>query len=112
MANKEEAFTATKHAIYCYIHGNNPADYEGIGEAGERTLRAMNTIINNANNSNETKISSTIKINKTEGEWKQDETEKQYLSKVFQVVANSNIKDYTIGITKENARRYWRYKNN
>ena len=23
---KEEAFTATKQAIYCYIHGNNPND--------------------------------------------------------------------------------------
>lgn len=27
VANKEEAFTATKQAIYCYIHGNNPDDY-------------------------------------------------------------------------------------
>lgn len=32
-ANKEEAFTATKHAIYSYIHGNNPNDYTAIGEA-------------------------------------------------------------------------------
>ena len=31
VANKEEAFTATKQAVYCYIHGNNPNDYTGIG---------------------------------------------------------------------------------
>ena len=31
VANKEEAFTATKQAVYCYIHGNNPDDYEPIG---------------------------------------------------------------------------------
>ncbi len=39
--NKEEAFTATKQAIYCYIHGNNPEDYGAIGSAGQRTLNAM-----------------------------------------------------------------------
>ena len=43
-ANKEEAFTATKQAIYCYIHGNNPADYRAVGEAGQRTLNALNKI--------------------------------------------------------------------
>ena len=46
--NKEEAFTATKQAIYCYIHGNNPEDYGAIGSAGQRTLNAMKNIINNA----------------------------------------------------------------
>lgn len=103
VANKEEAFTATKHAIYCYLYGNNPNHYEAIGEAGMRTLRAMHLIIDNANRSNETKISSTIEINKTESEWKQDEINKQYVSKVFQVTANATIKDYTIEMSKENS---------
>lgn len=102
VANKEEAFTATKHAIYCYLYGNNPNSYEGIGEAGARTLQAMHTIINKAKNSNESKMSSTIEINKTENEWKQDEIDKQYVSKVFSVVANATIKNYKIAITKEN----------
>ncbi len=103
VANKEEAFTATKQAIYCYIHGNNPGDYQAIGEAGERTLRAMNMIINNANNSNESKMSSTIQINKLQNEWKQDEIEKQYISKTYSVTANAAIKEYKIAIIKENA---------
>ena len=30
VANSKEAFTATKQAIYCYIHGNNRWDYTGI----------------------------------------------------------------------------------
>lgn len=102
VANKQEAFTATKHAIYCYLYGNSPNLYEGIGEAGERTLRAMYLIINNANNSNETKMASTIQINKTENEWKQDEIDKQYISKIFHVTANADIKNYTIKIRKEN----------
>lgn len=102
VANEKEAFTATKQAIYCYIHGNNPQDYEGIGKAGERTLDAMYKIINNANNSNETKISSTIQINPVQNEWKQDEIDKQYASKIFEVKANAIIKNYKIAITKEN----------
>lgn len=103
VANKEEAFTATKQAIYCYIHGNNPNDYEAIGEAGQRTLNAMHKIINDANHSNESKVSSTIEINKLEKQWNQDQIEKQYVSKTFKVTANANIKNYTIKITKENS---------
>lgn len=100
---KEEAFTATKQAIYCYIHGNNPNDYEGIGEAGIRTLNAMHQIINNAQNSNETKISSTIEINKNQSEWKQDDIDKNYLSKTYTVSAGATIENYKVTITKENA---------
>lgn len=100
---KEEAFTATKQAIYCYIHGNNPNDYEGIGEAGIRTLNAMHQIINDAQNSNETKISSTIEINKNQSEWKQDDIDKNYLSKTYTVSAGATIENYKVTITKENA---------
>lgn len=102
VANKEEAFTATKQAIYCYIHGNNPDDYGAIGEAGERTLNAMKKIINDAQNSSETKISSTITINKNMEEWKQDENEKNYLSKTYMISAGATVEKYKIIITKEN----------
>lgn len=101
VANKEEAFTATKQAVYCYIHGNNPEDYGAIGEAGERTLNAMKNIISNAQNSNESKISSTITINKNISEWKQDEKEKNYVSKLYSVKAGANIENYKVTITKE-----------
>lgn len=103
VANKEEAFTATKQAIYCYIHGNNPDDYEAIGEAGERTLRAMHAIINNAQNSTETKISSTIQINKEDNEWKQDEIDKEYVSKLYYITAGANVEKCKVNIVKENA---------
>ena len=76
--NKLEAFTATKQAIYCYIHGNDPNDYEGIGEAGERTLNAMKKIIEDSQNSRETKISNNIEIKIDDGQWQQDITEKDF----------------------------------
>ncbi len=102
VANKEEAFSATKQAVYCYIHGNKLEDYEAIGEAGNRTLNAMYQIVNNAQNSTETKVSNTIQINKEDKEWKQDELNPEYVSKEFSVAAGASIKNYKISITKEN----------
>ena len=98
MQNKEEAFMATKQAVYCYIHGNKIQDYEPIGEAGTRTLNAMYQIINNAQNSTENKISSNIQINRETQEWKQDELEEKYISKIFSISAGANIENYKIKI--------------
>lgn len=102
--SKEEAFTATKQAVYCYIHNNNPSDYGAIGEAGRRTLNAMNKIINDANNSSETKISSTITINRVSDKWEQDSIEKNYVSKIYSVKAGASIEKYKVTISKENGR--------
>ena len=96
VVNKEEAFTATKQAIYCYIHGNNPADYTPIGEAGERTLRAMHQIIAQAQSSSETKISNYIEIKDEDVNWEVDEIEKSYISKVFSILSDAQIQDYSI----------------
>ena len=103
VASKEEAFTATKQAIYCYIHKNNINDYGPIGEAGTRTLNAMKKIIQDAENSTETKISNTITINKDTSKWEQEEIEKDYVSKTYSVTALASIQNYKITLTKENA---------
>lgn len=100
-ANEQEAFTATKQAIYCYIHENNPEDYEAIGEAGQRTLNALYTIVENAEKSTQTKVSNTITINKKEGEWKQDEKDEKYISKTYTVLADAKIENYKIKVEKE-----------
>ena len=101
VANKEEAFTATKQAVYCYLYNHNPNDYGAIGEAGQRTLNAFRKIINDAENSSETKISSTVTISKNNDEWKQDELDKNYVSKTYSVNAGAEISNYKINITKE-----------
>ena len=101
VANKEEAFTATKQAVYCYIHGNNPEDYAPIGEAGQRTLNALKTIVSNAQNSNETKLSSSLIINKNISDWKQDDLDNNYVSKIYSVSAKSNVSSYKIMLSRE-----------
>lgn len=100
--NKLEAFTATKQAIYCYIHGNNPYDYEGIGEAGERTLKAMMKIIEDSENSKETKISNNIDLVVDDGQWQQDLIEPNCISKEFSILPKANIKNYKIELINEN----------
>lgn len=97
----QEAFTATKQAIYCYVHGNNPEDYEGIGEAGQRTLNALKKIVADSENSSETKISNNVKINKGNDDWKQDNIDKNYLSKEYSISSESDIKNYRIEIINE-----------
>ena len=101
-ANKEEAFTATKQAIYCYIHGNNPADYEPIGEAGQRTLNALKMIVNNASNSTENMISNKITIEKLDTSFKQDSKEPEYISKSYKISSLGEIENYKITIEKNN----------
>lgn len=99
-SSKEEAFTATKQAIYCYIHGNNPNDYSPIGEAGNRTLNALNRILRDAENCNETQISNTINIIKEQENFEIDNIESEYASKIYSIKAGTTITNYNIELQK------------
>lgn len=100
--NKEEAFTATKQAVYCYIHGNNPNDYEPIGEAGKRTLNALNKILKDGQNCKETQISNIIKINRESESFNIDNKEKNYVSKIYSIGSGAPISNYKVNITSVN----------
>lgn len=99
VANKQEAFTATKQAIYCYIHGNDVNEYSPIGEPGERTLNALKKIVENANNSKETKVSNLLTINKNVENWKQ---EGKYLVKHYSVTSAASMNTFTVKLEKAN----------
>ena len=101
-ANKEEAFTATKQAIYCYIHGNNPADYRAVGEAGQRTLNALNKIVNDANNSTEVQVSNKVNVIKENDLFKVDSKNKEYVSKIYSIQAGTTISNYKVELKKLN----------
>lgn len=100
-ANKEEAFTATKQAIYCYIHENKLEDYEAIGEAGQRTLNALKKIVTDAKNSTATSPSDTITINKENEQWQVDNIDKKYVSKIYSITTEAGIQKYTIDLTEQ-----------
>lgn len=101
-SNKEEAFTATKQAIYCYIHGNDPNQYKAIGEAGKRTLNALNKILNDGKNCQESQISNIIKINREKEQFEVDNINKNYLSKTYYIKAGTTIKNYKVKLSSKN----------
>ena len=100
VANREEAFTATKQAVYTYIHGNQLSDYEPIGEAGVRTLNALQ-IINDANNSTEMQISNRVDINRLQEHWEQDSIDLNYVSKKYNVSSNATLDNYKVKVTDD-----------
>lgn len=102
VANKKEAYLATKQAIYCYLDNRNVNEYTGIGEAGERTLKALKQIWNNAQKSTETKISNIVEVYPVGEEWQKDENSPEYISKIYRVEAIAPIVDYQVKIQGEN----------
>lgn len=99
-ATKEEAFMATKQAVYCYIHGNNVNDYSAIGEAGQRTLNALHKIINDAAKSTETQISNKVDIIKEDKQFTIDSKQPEYVYKLYSIKAKTTISNYQITLNK------------
>ena len=102
VANKKEAYLATKQAIYCYLDNRNVNEYSGIGESGERTLKALKQIWNNAQNSNETKISNQVDIISNNSEWAQDNLNNKYVSKTYEIKTPAPISEYIVELQGEN----------
>ena len=100
--NKEEAFTATKQAIYCYIHGNDINSYSPIGEAGERTVSAIKQIVNSAQKSLDNQPSGTITINKVDDNFVQDQVQTEYVSKTYQISAGASYSNYSVLLQSAN----------
>lgn len=103
---EEEAYLATKQAVYCMLTNRDVNEYSAIGEAGERTLNALKTIVNNARNSNQTKVSSELTVNEQEKLWKIDNLDSSYISKTFLVTANTSMSRYTVNVKNLNIEGY------
>lgn len=103
---EEEAYLATKQAVYCMLTNRDVNEYSAIGEAGERTLNALKTIVNNARNSNQTKVSSELTVNEQEKLWKIDNLDGKYISKTFSVTANTSMSKYTVNVKNLNIEEY------
>lgn len=103
---EEEAYLATKQAVYCMLTNRDVNEYSAIGEAGERTLNALKTIVNNARNSNQTKVSSELIVNEQEKLWKIDNLDSSYISKTFSVTANASMSKYTVNVKNLNIEGY------
>ena len=95
---EEEAFFATKQAVYCAIYDTDTSVYSAQGEAGERCLNALKQIVNAAKNSTATKISSDLTVSSESNKWEIDEINKECVSQIFKVSAQAPINSYKISL--------------
>ena len=102
VANKEEAYLATKQAVYSYLDNRDVEAYTATGEAGRRTLNALKQIWYSAQNSTETKISNIVDIIPISSEWEKDTLNGKYISKAYKIEAPAPITDFTVKIVGEN----------
>lgn len=84
---EEEAFTATKQAVYSMLYNRNIDEYSAINtEAGHRTYNAYRNIVLAARGSNKVYENAKFEL-KADKEWEKDE-ENKYLYKNVEVNAN------------------------
>lgn len=93
-----EAFAATKMAVYDTMYHYNWADFKAINEQGERVIKAAENIAKIAGNSKATKISGKVEIKEITEGWEQDEINKEYISKTYEVETNTESTEYTIQV--------------
>lgn len=93
---EEEAYLATKQAVYCMITNRDVNEYSSVGESGERCLNALKQIVKNARSSSVTKVSSELKINQKNSLWKIDNIDSKYVSQTFTVTANAGFDKYLV----------------
>lgn len=99
--SKEEAYIATKQAVYCAIYNRDVSTYNATDERSNRVLKALKQIVKNAENSKEVKASANLTIKQENNKWEVDETNKKYVSKTFSVTGNSSINFYKIEIVQK-----------
>lgn len=99
----DEAFTATKMAVYCILYDYNiDKKFKPIGEAGKRTLNAIKQIVSKAKSSNETYKDPNIEIKSIDEKWNIDEIDKNYISKKFKIESDIDINEINLKIEKSN----------
>ena len=108
--NEMEAFAATKMAVYDTMYNYDWADFEPVNEQGERVIAAAESIAKIAEKSTETKISGKVEVKAITENWQQDNIEKEYVSKTYEVKANEESTGYTIQVKGTvNSFGYYKY---
>lgn len=99
---EEEAYLATKQAVYCMLTDRDINQYTAIGESGERCLNALKQIVTNARNSNVSKPSAELKIKQKDSLWKIDSIDPKYVSQIFSISADAGFNKYTVDVKNLN----------
>lgn len=95
-----EAFMATKMAVYSVLYNYTINDFSPIGEAGERTWKALNNILLKVSDGENAQISSNLNIVEESNEWKENINMPECISKDFYIKPDGPINTYTIAKEK------------
>lgn len=94
----EEAYMATKMSVYSVLYNYNIDDFSPIGEAGQRTLNALNNIMLKIKDESINQISTGLNIIEENSQWEENEKLTGYISKNFVVESNGPIDTYKVVI--------------
>ena len=98
VADKYDAYQATKHAVYCIIYGHNVDEkYRGIGDKGNSIMAAMRNIVNIARTSPQSQRTALISFSNN-NEFGPD-ANTNYYSQTYTVNSDIDMKEYTITAT-------------
>lgn len=98
VANKHEAFSATKFAIYTIYYNMDPSYYAPVNtEAGRRTYQALLKIVEAARKSTETPDNNQISVVADSEVWNIDS--KEYVSKIYSLNSKVTEGEYSINVT-------------
>ena len=96
--NEDDAFVATKHAIYSILYDIDVRSYyRGGDERGVKIVDAIDRLVNIGRNGTETYKQVNIVVNKA-GEFAEDESDKNYYSQKFIVESPVNMEQYTVNL--------------
>lgn len=98
VANREEAFSATKFAIYTIYYNMDPSYYSPVDtEAGRRTYQALLRIVDNARKSTETPDNEQISISAESDVWNVETNE--FVSKIYTLNSKVSQGEYVVNIS-------------
>ena len=96
--NEDDAFVATKHAIYSILYDIDVRSYyRGGDERGVKIVDAIDRLVNIGRNGTEEYKQINININKI-GEFVEDEIDKDYYSQKFVVESPVSMEQFTINL--------------
>ena len=97
-ANEQEAFTATKHAVYTMLYNRDTSTYGAVdSNSGRRVYQIYLNIVNNARNSSENMVNNPeVKIEIEDQDWTIDSKDKTCVSKTYHLTSNVSSGNYKI----------------
>ena len=99
-ANEQEAFTATKHAVYTMLYGRDTSTYGAVdSDSGRRVYQIYLNIVNNARNTSESVVNNPeIKIISESTNWEIDPNNSKFVSKTYKLTSNVSSGNYEVNI--------------